>query len=192
MKHIKEQEVTMTLSYASRMRYLERGYDFPLSYIVAKVPVTIKVSDLQPKSNATVTRICQSCGAEHRMIYQKAKASPKCHRCICDTSEFRKNVAIATQKARKLKGDKVSARRMYLLEVGDIPEGYQIHHINMNDQDNRLENFIALEMAQHQRSHGSFNRLCEALMAEGLVYFDLESLSYQFTEKFQQSRRTSA
>lgn len=71
-----------------------------------------------------------------------------------------------------------------MLEVGDVPDNHCVHHINMDDQDNRLENFIALSRNQHHISHGTFNRLCKDLMDKGFVKFDLELLAYVFTDKF--------
>lgn len=37
---------------------------------------------------------------------------------------------------------------------GPLPHGYQVHHINEDKLDNRLENLVALEAVVHKRIHG--------------------------------------
>jgi hypothetical protein len=178
---IKEDEVEVTLSYASRARYETLGYDFPSSFIVAKTKVKVKVDHLSKKSNVIVTRICQTCGKEDPLTCQKARHSPLCHKCATSSEAFSRNVSMTTQRARVSKGSRMNARRKYFNEIGKLPDTYVVHHINMDDQDNRLENFIALNRPQHHITHGSFNRLCKSLMEAGIVYFDSETLTYKLT-----------
>lgn len=48
-------------------------------------------------------------------------------------------------------------RAVYEAFVGPIPEGYDIHHINHNRQDNRLENICLLEKHRHRKMHNEEN-----------------------------------
>ena len=45
---------------------------------------------------------------------------------------------------------------VYCLEHGlkIIPKGYEVHHINKNRSDNRIENLILLTKFQHRKEHG--------------------------------------
>lgn len=42
---------------------------------------------------------------------------------------------------------------VYETFVGEVPNGYEIHHINHNRQDNRLENLCALLSSEHSKEH---------------------------------------
>ena len=45
------------------------------------------------------------------------------------------------------------SRLVWKTFVGPIPEGYDIHHINHNRQDNRLENLCLIESSRHKAMH---------------------------------------
>ena len=50
-------------------------------------------------------------------------------------------------------------RLMYLCFIGDIPEGYEVDHINDIRDDNRLDNFQLLTKSQNnQKSWDNGNR----------------------------------
>lgn len=70
--YIKETEVMVPLSYASRVRYNSMGYNFPKEYILDRTLVLVKVEHLSRKSNVKVTRICMSCGKEDKLTVQKS------------------------------------------------------------------------------------------------------------------------
>ena len=40
-------------------------------------------------------------------------------------------------------------------EVGNIPEGYEIHHINRDKSDNRIENLRLMKNSEHRKLHAS-------------------------------------
>ena len=44
-------------------------------------------------------------------------------------------------------------RYMYLKEVWEIPEWYEIHHIDWNKQNNKLSNLVCISKAEHSRLH---------------------------------------
>lgn len=48
-------------------------------------------------------------------------------------------------------------RYVYEKEVGPIPEGWDIHHINENKTDNRVENLECLPKAEHTRKYSPHN-----------------------------------
>jgi hypothetical protein len=45
---------------------------------------------------------------------------------------------------------------IYCLEHGlkEIPKGYEVHHINQNRSDNRIENLVLLSIEEHKIKHG--------------------------------------
>ena len=44
-------------------------------------------------------------------------------------------------------------RYVYLCEVGDIPKGYEIHHIDFNKDNNDISNLQLLSRADHRKVH---------------------------------------
>lgn len=50
-------------------------------------------------------------------------------------------------------------RNVYRAEFGPIPSGYDVHHINMDKENNRSQNLIALPRAFHKWFHENFRRL---------------------------------
>lgn len=48
-------------------------------------------------------------------------------------------------------------RYIWEKEVGKIPQGWDIHHINENKADNRIENFECLPKAEHTRKYSPHN-----------------------------------
>lgn len=45
-------------------------------------------------------------------------------------------------------------RYVYICEIGEIPEGYHIHHIDFNKDNNDASNLIALSPCDHLKLHG--------------------------------------
>ena len=45
-------------------------------------------------------------------------------------------------------------RFVYETEIGEIPEGYQIHHIDHDKSNNTIENLIAVLRSEHASYHG--------------------------------------
>lgn len=51
---------------------------------------------------------------------------------------------------------------VYKTFVGEIPQGYEIHHINHNRKDNRVENLELVETSEHKKIHAKdFSVLCK-------------------------------
>ena len=46
-------------------------------------------------------------------------------------------------------------RYIWEKEVGKIPKGYHVHHINGNKADNRIDNLSIMTASGHERLHGS-------------------------------------
>ncbi len=46
-----------------------------------------------------------------------------------------------------------AARALYESIKGSIPEGYEVHHINLDQTDDRIENLVALSILEHRRLH---------------------------------------
>ena len=53
---------------------------------------------------------------------------------------------------------KLIHKLVYETFVGEIPEGYDVHHKNHNKQDNRLENLCLIESYKHHKMHYEENR----------------------------------
>jgi hypothetical protein len=52
-------------------------------------------------------------------------------------------------------------RHVWRLANGDIPSGYEVHHVNHVRTDNRLENLELIEKAAHRRAHNpKVNKNC--------------------------------
>ena len=42
---------------------------------------------------------------------------------------------------------------------GEIPKGYDIHHINFNPSDNRPENLVLLSHSEHRKLHNEYRHI---------------------------------
>ena len=63
-------------------------------------------------------------------------------------------------------------------------ESELVHHINMNQQDNRIENLHVFEsQASHFLSHGSLNTCVEELLNRGILVFSPETGKYSVVEQ---------
>ncbi|MBT3582788.1 HNH endonuclease [Candidatus Woesearchaeota archaeon] len=56
-------------------------------------------------------------------------------------------------RIRKFGGYILEHRFIWEQSNGEIPKGFQIHHINENKQDNRIENLQLLSNSEHQKLH---------------------------------------
>ena len=50
-------------------------------------------------------------------------------------------------------------RLVWASHFGEIPKGYQVHHINKNKLDNRIENLKLISNSEHQKEHSKLNNL---------------------------------
>ena len=50
------------------------------------------------------------------------------------------------------------ARWLYVKEVGPIPEGMTIHHINLNKLDDRIKNYRLYTHSQHRKQHARLEK----------------------------------
>jgi hypothetical protein len=58
----------------------------------------------------------------------------------------------------KTNGDRMLMHRyVWEKERGKIPKGWDIHHINENKEDNRIENLECLPKAEHTKKYSPFN-----------------------------------
>lgn len=48
----------------------------------------------------------------------------------------------------------------------------QVHHINFDSSDNRIENLVVLSRSEHLRLHSQLEYIMKNLMSTGIVYFD--------------------
>jgi hypothetical protein len=48
-------------------------------------------------------------------------------------------------------------RHIWIINNGDIPLGYQIHHLNGDKLDNKIENLECISINDHGRMHGSMH-----------------------------------
>ena len=56
----------------------------------------------------------------------------------------------------------------------------QIHHINCNKTDNRLENLhISRTVNEHLKSHRSFEKIIQGLMERNVIFFDTNKGEYK-------------
>lgn len=100
---LKEDFIEVTVNNSTIKWYKEKGYEIPLhkvqlyytnkkgekkkngiEYRVKKgTKITVKVSDLPPKSNEMITLICEECGKEYttRYSFYKTKKTNKCSEC---------------------------------------------------------------------------------------------------------------
>lgn len=46
-------------------------------------------------------------------------------------------------------------RYIWIKERGEIPEGYEVHHINHSKVDNRIDNFELLTKSEHAKKYNS-------------------------------------
>lgn len=53
-------------------------------------------------------------------------------------------------------------RRIYVENTGiDIPDGYDIHHLDLNRNNNEILNLVALPRKLHQKFHEKWNELAQ-------------------------------
>ena len=64
---------------------------------------------------------------------------------------------------KKLQNGKTMDEHRYIWKtmVGEIPKGYDVHHINEDGKDNRLENLILVTRSEHMKIHMDKGRICD-------------------------------
>ena len=69
------------------------------------------------------------------------------------------NAQLDTQLAKIHRAANVrDHRRVWTLANGDIPSGYEIHHIDGDHENNILANLACLTIGQHRRLHSMIER----------------------------------
>lgn len=66
-------------------------------------------------------------------------------------------------------------RFMWEQERGPIPDGMQVHHVNHDKRDNRVENFVLVTPGEHWQEHGdergaNWHRVGGATLWQGKAY----------------------
>lgn len=78
-------------------------------------------------------------------------------------------------------------RAIWEYHNGEIPQGYHIHHINHDHNDNRIENLMMLSNSDHKKIHGNWEMIDGILVNPNpktkqiCVHLDLEH--YEIIEK---------
>lgn len=171
---IKEEYVEITVNNSMIKWYQSKGYDIPLEkvqlYCKNKKGETIKngvkyrikngtkilvrVDDLPPKSNETITVICEQCGKEYktRFGFYNSKKTNKCSECQkktlknCGCHSFWINKLITNNPDAKCDISGETDKRFLVL-----------HHLlsRNNGGENTPENYVILSANYHMAFHNS-------------------------------------
>ena len=81
---IKEEHINISIGYKNLNRYLKLDYYCNVGDIIL-----VKISDLSNSSQTKITAICDKCGEEHTITYQKYNKNIEkynfysCKKCSC-------------------------------------------------------------------------------------------------------------
>jgi len=125
----------------------------------------------KPKEQNFCSVSCQNKWQYENGVRDAQKITEKAHQTLRDKGHYKRDNTYLqgennpawkggrniTQKGyvriRKFGGYVLEHRYVWEQANGEIPPGYQIHHINHNKQDNRLENLQLLSNSEHQKLH---------------------------------------
>lgn len=108
----------------------------------------------------TENGITLTCTPEHRFLLRKGyyveaqdlKAGDSLRKV--SRSKYGHRVAINHRPTKEYpNGTQYQSRYMWQEAFGELPEGYEVHHINEDKHDDRLSNFKAMTKRKHKRMH---------------------------------------
>ena len=144
----------------------------------SRLPVSIIATKLKRSQKATRTQI-ERLGIRLSNL-ERNKPKPKIKRTRKNKgwaydSNGRKNI--------RVKGRGYVAEHRLIIEqhIGRrLQRTEQIHHINCNKTDNRLENLhISRTVNEHLKSHRSFEKIIQGLMERNVIFFDTNKGEYK-------------
>jgi hypothetical protein len=54
-----------------------------------------------------------------------------------------------------------------------------VHHVDFDKFNNAISNLVVMSRSQHRKAHSSFEQIVPALLRQGHVFFDLQTLTYR-------------
>ena len=143
----------------------------------SRVPVSTLAQQLRRSKKATRTRLERLCCKLSTLPRNKPK--PKIKRRKYKGYHYDSNGV----RFISVKGRGSVAEHRYLVEkkLGrKLSSREQVHHINCNKRDNRIENFYLSDNAsKHRKCHTSLEKLTEKLMERNFIQFNTNKGEYE-------------
>ena len=105
---------------------------------------------------------CKFCDKQIRTM--KSRESKFCgHSCAMkfrfkhihqNNPRMKEEYLVVTKKGKA----KLLHRMIYEKEIGQIPQGFVVHHVNGDKLDNRPENLVAMSNSEHSKHHHKIRR----------------------------------
>lgn len=126
---------------------------------------------------ASLSKTGKKFGVDRRLLYYYFKSFNLSTRPLVRRKSVEYNGDVYASHSggyrRKTTGDReLLHRQVWKDAYGEIPRGFNIHHINGDKLDNRLENLEMLSASEHTKKHGFRNNQHTKLNPENYVYLD--------------------